>query len=457
MDIFELLEPQKADILYRTITEQAGVGGWIAFIAGICISFLLEGLIIIRFFAKSFGFRKRIHPLCGYLTGTLLLFAASALSWYIQFLQRISVKAIMGYGIHFLVLLLFAIVFMSGDICEKLFMAIICKTLEAVADHTQQLLAGLEEIQPLRGTTFILHQTAFWLVYLVILFLLLEIVLRFHKKNPGKLRQSEWLILSGAFLMTWLLYFGMNRFSDGQIFLSIALIDVLLFVFVRKLHAAAHLEHKQELAAVKMAQQQQEIDSMEEQHRALSVLRHDTVHRMSCIRELLRQGETERAVSYIEEFVGDQSSIPHIRSSSAVVNAVINTKFTEAQGQGVLVSCQMTTMIPQALEYDLSILLSNLLDNAIRGCQGCDAPEILVSLSETGGYYRLEVSNTIGASVLSRNPGLATDKTDTSRHGFGLRSVSEIAAAHEGTVHFSEKDSRFIASVLLMKPETSDL
>ncbi len=457
MDTFDLLDPQKVEILYRAVTSESGIGGWISFLVGLCMSFLLESLIMVRFLSQSFGFRKCIHPFCGYLTGTLLLFAATGLSWYIQILRQTSIKAIMGYGIHFLVLLLFAIVFMSGNICEKLFMAIICKTIEAVAEHAQQLLADLDGIKPLRGTAFIIDQIAFWLIYLVILFLLLEIVLRFHKSNLGSLRNTEWLILSGAFLMTWLLYFGMNRFSDGQIFLSIALINILLFVFVRKLHTAAQREHEQKLATVRMAQQQQEIDRMEKQHRALSILRHDTVHRMTCIRELLRQGEAERAAAYIEEFVGDQNSIPHIRSSSAVVNAVINTKFTEAQDRGILVSCQMTTMIPQVLEYDISILLSNLLDNALHACRKCDAPEILVSLTETGGYYRLEVSNTIEESVLSRNPKLTTEKADKSRHGFGLRSVSEIAASHEGTVHFSEKNGRFIASVLLMKPEKSNL
>lgn len=458
---FDLLDEQQAALLYNTVIGQAGIAGWITYIGEIIAGWIIVSLLFVRFLSKNLGFRRKIHPVFGYAAGILLLSAASAVSWYLRTFWQMSVNAIMGYGIHFLVLLLFSVVFLKGRTEEKIFLALLCKTLEYIAEHVRNAVfvwyRNLSGSQPEIGMRFITHIILYLLVYLVFLFLLLAMIRRFYRKNTENLQKTELLILSGAFLMTWMLYFGMERFSGHEIFLVIAMIDILLFVFIRKMNTAAHLRQEQEISAIRLRQQEEEIAGMEQQYRELSILRHDIMHRMTCIRELIRQEETERAAAYIDKFIGGQESLPHIRSSSAVVNAVINTRFTQAQEYGIEASCRMTVQIPETLESDMSILLSNLLDNAIEASRKCQNAAITVTFTESGGYYRLIVKNTIPETVLKTNASLRTSKSDKHRHGWGLRSVSEIAQAHDGTVHFSEKDGMFIASVLLMKPENGNM
>lgn len=94
-----------------------------------------------------------------------------------------------------------------------------------------------------------------------------------------------------------------------------------------------------------------------------------------------------------------------------MLNAVVNAKFNDAQSKGIDTSLRLVVQIPHDLEFDLSIMLSNLLDNAIEACEKNPSnAQILLTISEEAGYYRIVVRNTIAASVLKKNQELKTEK-----------------------------------------------
>ena len=115
----------------------------------------------------------------------------------------------------------------------------------------------------------------------------------------------------------------------------------------------------------------------------------------------------------------------------------------------------MTASVPKYLEYDIGIILSNLLDNAIEACQkqSKSEKEVLVFLSITGGYYRIVVKNTIDASVLNTNRQLRTSKIDKLIHGWGLKSVADLVDANHGFMDYYEKDGYFVVNTMLQLRE----
>ena len=72
-------------------------------------------------------------------------------------------------------------------------------------------------------------------------------------------------------------------------------------------------------------------------------------------------------------------------------------------------------------------------------------------ITETAGYFRIAVKNTIQESVLETNQKLESRKKDKAHHGFGLKSVREIVEKYQGSMEAYEEKNVFIISILLLK------
>ncbi len=301
------------------------------------------------------------------------------------------------------------------------------------------------------------------LISKVIFFLLTQGVLVLHKTKKYHFKKAEWIIILSAFSTTLLIGLCVLLLASGStvsqylfimITVLLCILDIIVFVFLQKLSTINQHEQMQSILAVQVMQQQKDIAQLDRHYHELSILRHDYKNQIECIRCMLQDEKTAEAIRYIDSLTKRHfdSAEQHVKCSSSVVNAVINTKFSLAKSNGIRTSCMMTTTIPDYLEYDISILLSNLLDNAIEACRKLKTEScISLSFAEINGYYRLIVKNTITESVLRNNQKLSTSKNDRELHGWGLKSVQDIADAHNGSVDFYEKDNQFVVSVLVMK------
>ncbi len=105
-----------------------------------------------------------------------------------------------------------------------------------------------------------------------------------------------------------------------------------------------------------------------------------------------------------------------------------------------------------------SIALGNILDNLL--CNGMEACRNLTGSREMELVIRsrmdgLEIylENSIGESVLEKNPRFVSHKRDKEQHGFGMESISRIVEEHEGTYECweekKEEGSRFCQRIYL--------
>lgn len=101
-------------------------------------------------------------------------------------------------------------------------------------------------------------------------------------------------------------------------------------------------------------------------------------------------------------------------------------------------------------EYDLCIILSNLLKNAIEACEQVrDAKERYVKL-QVGSYEEtlcLAVENSVAGRVKIENNRLLTTKADKKNHGIGSENVARAVKKYGGTVTYQCDGKRFTAEV----------
>ncbi len=188
---------------------------------------------------------------------------------------------------------------------------------------------------------------------------------------------------------------------------------------------------------------------------ALRAFRHDYKNHMLIVTSLLNAGLTDEAMDYLEKVkVASGVAQQTFSTGNFVVNAILNNKNELAADCGVEMS--FSGVVPaQGIENDdLCTVVGNLIDNAIDGAKrAAEKKYIRVKGAVRNGFFTLSVKNAVDGVVEIKNNKIKTTKTDTKRHGIGLKNVAAVAKKYHGAAVFSCDETEFTADVTLQLKE----
>lgn len=111
----------------------------------------------------------------------------------------------------------------------------------------------------------------------------------------------------------------------------------------------------------------EEVDNLYRQTRGW---RHDFKNHLQTMQAYLEMGQTEQLSHYIRELTDDYNTIDiAIRTGNAMVDAILNSKLSLVRAKDIRVDA--TADLPSSLpvsDVDLSVMIGNLLDNAMEAC-----------------------------------------------------------------------------------------
>ena len=112
---------------------------------------------------------------------------------------------------------------------------------------------------------------------------------------------------------------------------------------------------------------------------------------------------------------------------SGVISAVINSKLSECRRNNILIETSISDCVDGFSDIDISILLSNLFDNAIEACMKLHEGRCLsFHMFLHMGYLRIVMKNSVDSND-GGNMQLLTTKSDRKNHGFGINTIKEIS------------------------------
>lgn len=249
----------------------------------------------------------------------------------------------------------------------------------------------------------------------------------------------------------------MNIFNPLTLFLYFALmftIFIVYFICFRILF----LSHQniKEMQALTQTQHQLEIQT-EQYKRILETtennrkMHHDLRHHILILQSLLDSGETEKASDYLQNYVQILRRYEVTKFCSHIVtNMIVSHYQSLALDKGITFTARIN--VPDSLmisDFDIAILLGNLLENAIESANHAKDHNRFISLNIicSGKMLAVTVDNGFNGCV-NQNKGtyLSTKPHHT---GIGLQSIAGIAKKYHGGVQFSHEGAIFHSSVML--------
>ena len=246
--------------------------------------------------------------------------------------------------------------------------------------------------------------------------------------------------------------------------IAAALLRLLLFVllqliFYQVLRAALEkIEiNKKNLVLQLQAQQYRTLRTYLDRTRQM---RHDYKHVVRTVQELRKRGDYDGIGRFLEEYeaVSAFGEEQFSFCAQASVNAVLSHYINLARQRQIRTKCVVS--LPEALtvsEVDLSLILGNLLENAINGCMTVPSSErhleLSIDVTEDAELYLVIRNSFDGIVQRSENRFVRAHGGEEAERGIGIFSVKETAAKYDGMTEFDAEGKEFCACVMLRTPK----
>lgn len=420
----------------------------------------VEVTLILSFLVQYFGYK----------TETSAKYWGTALIWILSF----CIVAFFSWthlyenyasSLQILVNILFCVTLLRGNIFQKIFVSAFTMGLVAITATLTTLLVAklsgnqvaflLSHFSGIRVTSICLTKLLF--------FVITRIILRI--KESGKLKGMDVIALVivpmlSDLAITLMMYAAIQEPSIQTIVLyavGIVLIlnIVVYFLFIR-LGKAGKIKTEMALLALQNECLQENAKDIENMYDTVRALRHDLKNHLLCILSMAEERDVEGIEQYTGQLLQQQNTVNKLImfSGSKVLDAIINSKSAAAERAGVRLSAIITTPLAGISPEDITIILGNALDNAIRAAKDSQRKVVDIHIQPQGAYSSIVIANDIAHPVLSDNPALRTTKNIRYRHGFGIQNMRQAVERNQGLIRFYEQNDRFICDILLLNVQS---
>ena len=185
-------------------------------------------------------------------------------------------------------------------------------------------------------------------------------------------------------------------------------------------------------------------------HKEMRGYKHDFHHHLQALKGQLEAGEVDRALAYIEQLDNQLMNVDTLlKTGNVSLDAILSAKIAQAKAENIAVTVKAN--VPDVLtisDLELSIIIGNLLDNAIEACRTVTGERFIrIYISMKGTMLYFSMLNAAGAKKKKTGSLFATHKDGV--HGFGLRRAEAILEEHGGWVKYNSEDGAFTSEFLV--------
>ena len=250
--------------------------------------------------------------------------------------------------------------------------------------------------------------------------LLFKIIVEFYKQTAD----IVWII--------WLL-------------LLICALCIMSFWLAYGAYQGKQQKKRSEYLRKQMNVQQQTYIQQYENIRKVRKTQHDMKHRLVVIEQLLIEKDYERAQSYTKEFLAELDAVKEFKYGDNTLSTLLLIKEETARERGVRMEINAEAInTTRVSEMDLTMIVGNLLDNAIEAAEKVeDHPEVYVIIKTKSVLY-ISVKNRVkDTDIIKTGRPDYTTKENTLLHGFGIACIRELVNRNGGRLDMEASDGWF--------------
>ena len=400
------------------------------------------------------------------------LLAMCTVSWLIRTVVDVFLTGVVWQGIgHSVHLLVMSMMYMGAyKFCyhattvELIYVDLLALTIFKFAWNTFKVFASggmLMGGTSLWSTYSFMGAIVSYLTYAAVCLTTCHLHQQIVKKLPDESDSLSMLISFGAFLCCQIVLEFCGRVFTADIsalflyYLCALLYTIITYVVLLALSQLTYYrrnnEDMQNFIANKMQYYQMSRDGIT----SLQIKCHDLKHQIAAIRTKAEKENFDKYLDRLEDSIIEYGTV--VECGNETINVVLTEKNILCSTCGVKFSYIIDgSLFDFMSEMEIYSLFGNALDNALESCSKVTDPEkrvIALKAVSRGDMVVLHVENRFEAP-LTMVDGMPQTTKEGTGHGFGLRSIRNIAEKYSGIASVQVEGDLFKLTVL-MKPETA--
>ena len=228
-------------------------------------------------------------------------------------------------------------------------------------------------------------------------------------------------------------------------------IGMLAPYLLRQVTMSQNMDYGKELSNMEYKYYEMSVENDKKLH----AIRHDISNHIQTIYSLFSNGENQRGLQLVDELKTRYSLVDQmVYCNNPVVNIILSNKKSEAEEKNIETHIKVKENLDNMpiTDFDLSTVICNLLDNAIRGCICSEQshPRLIVEILQKNQYLVVRVLNSckVGMNIESTDR-IETTKSNSQTHGLGMPIIAGIAKKYRGDFIVSAQNGIFTATVVM--------
>ena len=172
-------------------------------------------------------------------------------------------------------------------------------------------------------------------------------------------------------------------------------------------------------------------------------MRHDMGNHMTVIKGLAESGKDTELAEYIGKWKTSFDELKQtVKSGNAITDVVLSEYAQYCSKDGIAFESRF--VYPDELDidvFDMCVVLSNALQNALESSKSQAKSHIVISSSVKDRIFIAKIKNRIAAKVDINEDGLVNSTKDASGHGYGLKNIRNIARKYNGDIEILQEES----------------
>lgn len=183
---------------------------------------------------------------------------------------------------------------------------------------------------------------------------------------------------------------------------------------------------------------------------SIKALKHDMKNHFIMLNEMYKNSKKDEIETYIGKLLDEIDSGGFSQSNNFVIDSIINFKLRKLQDTDTKINIDIS--VPQSiniLAYDITVILGNLLDNAITAILKSKNKKLDLRISCNMGNLIILMDNSFDGKLIIENGKFKTTKPFRANHGIGLANIEKSLENYGGEMRTEYTTDTFSVDVII--------